>query len=161
MTKRSKRLALIFAIVMGLVLVVLACEAYLAQIPVAVVQGNSMLPLLGEGDVVFILKAYPNEIREGDIIVFWAPGKTHLIIHRVIKVIQGHGNTYYITKGDNNPFPDSGIAYDEVVGKVLSINGVTFKIPYVGHLTLIFREVWRQLASSFSSYVFLTSLRSM
>ncbi len=111
--------------------------------PIAVVKGYSMFPLLREGDIVFAYKPAPSDIHVGDIIIYKSiDGK--LIIHRVIKVVIEDNRYYYITKGDNNPIPDypefrgPGIPYERVEGVVIKINNATFKIPYLGYLSLWF-----------------------
>ncbi|WFO76330.1 signal peptidase I [Desulfurococcaceae archaeon MEX13E-LK6-19] len=109
------------------------------DVPIAVVEGKSMFPLLREGDIVFIKKVSPEDIHVGDVIVYEYRGK--YIIHRVIKVIHQNGKTYYVTKGDNNfvidPYYEPGVPYDKVKGKVVEIGDNTvLKIPYIGYYTL-------------------------
>ncbi|MBI5636052.1 hypothetical protein HY993_03775 [Candidatus Micrarchaeota archaeon] len=71
-----------------------------------------------------------------DVIVYEPnPRIEDLIIHRVVAVAKNATNSYYFTKGDNNPSLDqeSVIAptpADKVRGKVL------FRIPYAGYLKL-------------------------
>lgn len=145
MARLNAKLVVLISLALVFFALLTICMAYLAHVPIAVVQGRSMLPLFREGDMVFIAKADPHEIKERDIIVFWAPNNRTLIIHRVIRVVRTPDNFYYVTKGDNNPLADiyypMGVPYNKVVGKVVSINGVALKIPYVGHLTLIFRDI--------------------
>ncbi|MCE4618845.1 MAG: signal peptidase I [Desulfurococcales archaeon] len=116
----------------------------------AIVEGQSMEPLFHTGDVVFLKKKGPGEIKVGDIVVYEAkPGK--YIIHRVISIYQAAGTTCYVVKGDNNPIPDPGlppcpykngvrgIPYEAISGVVLAPDGIAIKIPYLGGLTLLFR----------------------
>ncbi len=110
--------------------------------PIAVVHGYSMYPLLREGDLVFAYKPKPQDIRVGDIIIYKGV-RGNLVIHRVIGIRKYHGEYYYITMGDNNPGPDIieftgniGIPYERVEGVVFSIDNTTFKIPYLGYLSL-------------------------
>jgi len=122
-----------------------------SQAPMAVVKGESMLPVLREGDIVFTYKPSPSEIRVGDVIVYKAYSNK-LIIHRVVDVKIVNNKYYYVTKGDNNSGPDViyfdvvnnrplGISYERVVGKVLSINDIVVKIPYLGYISLWFQEI--------------------
>lgn len=109
------------------------------DVPVAVVEGKSMFPLLREGDVVFIKKVGSRDIKVGDIIVYEYNGK--YIIHRVIEVIHYNNRVYYVTKGDNNPIADPyykpGVPYSKVKGKVIGFgDNNVFKIPYIGYYTL-------------------------
>lgn len=113
---------------------------------VAVVKGNSMLPLLREGDIVIITRVKPSEISIGDVIVFKTFTGT-LVIHRVIGITVEDGRYYYVTKGDNNRFPDfayfvdgKGVTYERVVGKVVGFNNAVFKISYLGNLALMVRK---------------------
>jgi signal peptidase len=116
------------------------------EAPAAIVKGRSMLPLLREGDIVFIVACKPNEIGVGDIVVFRSNYGNRLVIHRVIGVVYENGKYYYITKGDNNVIPDYsefdygiGVNQARVIGKVFSINDYILKIPYIGNLALVFR----------------------
>jgi signal peptidase len=104
-----------------------------------------MIPLLRQGDIVFIVKAKPEEIKIGEVIVFRGRGG-ELIIHRVVDIVSMNNTYYYVTKGDNNPGPDvwhfgnkPGIPFDRVVGKVVGINDFVLKIPYIGEITLMFK----------------------
>jgi len=128
-----------------------------AEAPMAVVSGTSMLPLFHEGDIVLLYKPSPQDIRVGDVIVYKRCGGGY-IIHRVIDIVVVGDRYYYVTKGDNNPFDDSrlgqfyeysplricsnvrvpGIPYERVVGVAVEVNGMTFKIPYLGYISFMF-----------------------
>ncbi len=98
--------------------------------PVAVATG-SMEPNIMVGDMVIVNKTEKARARlsEGDIIQFSHDGYT--VIHRIIEVGDDHGDTYYITKGDNNNAPDKDrVAPETVIGRV------SFRVPYAGWLTL-------------------------
>lgn len=86
-----------------LILAPLLAHAYTSYVSFAVVKGNSMLPLLREGDLVVLVRPSPDDIKVGDIIVYKAlhAGSTY-IIHRVIAVEKVGGAYYYRTAGDNN-----------------------------------------------------------
>ena len=106
----------------------------------AVVEGKSMEPLLQTGDLVLVVKASPNSIHVGDIVVYKRPGG-ELVIHRVLK-IDKVGNEYmYFIKGDNNPLPDGDIPYSWILGKVAGIDGNVFKVPVLGYLTLGLKSI--------------------
>ncbi len=116
----------------------------------AIVEGRSMEPLFHTGDVVFLVKKPPDEIKVGDIVVYETPGGKY-IIHRVIEVYKVSDTYCYVVKGDNNPVPDlgfepckprggiTGIPYDSIKGVVYTVRGVPVKIPYIGGLTLLIR----------------------
>jgi signal peptidase len=103
-----------------------------------------------EGDLVFAYRPAPNEIRVGDVVIYRVYNK--LIIHRVIDVRVKNGEYYYVTQGDNNPIPDYmyfdvvdgvpvGVSYGRIVGVVLSVEGHTFKVPYLGYLAIWYHEL--------------------
>lgn len=117
-------------------------------VSLAVVRGTSMLPTLREGDVVLLVKAGPDEIEVGDVVVFRAGPK--LIIHRVVEIRIVGGEHYYVTKGDNNPVEDVsyfdhgiGVSYSRIVGRAASLSGHVLKIPYLGYLS-----IWAHSSSS-------------
>ncbi|MEM4869507.1 MAG: signal peptidase I, partial [Desulfurococcaceae archaeon] len=95
-----------------------------------------------KGDLVIIVRVKPEDIGVGDIIVFRTPNG-RLVVHRVIDVVEVDGRKYYVTMGDNNRVRDVyypvGVPYDRVIGKLMSFNGAVFKIPYLGHLSLLFK----------------------
>ncbi len=150
----------ITAIVIIIGLLVLAHEVYGLQ--AVVVDGRSMLPTLQSGDIVFIVRVPPSKINVGDVIVYRFTGNFYgiylnnaLIIHRVIYKYYHDGILCFVTKGDNNPFPDPG--YPSICGYV-NINGTEvggtpyyfvlgevvggsrpLAIPYIGGLTLAVR----------------------
>ncbi len=107
-----------------------------SEVPLAVVKGYSMCPTLREGDLVFTYKPRPEDISIGDIIIY-STRTGDLIIHRVIRIYKIGTNYYYITKGDNNEAPDPfRVTYEMIKGKVIMIGNSTFKIPYLGYLSL-------------------------
>jgi len=101
-------------------------------VPFLVVESGSMYPVLKVGDVIMISGVRPEDLKVGDVIVYYKPGTSQLIVHRVVKIT---GSGVY-TKGDANPGIDiwCPIPYENIVGRW---NG--FKIPYwlgVGYLSL-------------------------
>lgn len=141
----GKRFAILLLALALFTSLILTFWLFFAEVPIAIVKCNSMLPLLREGDIVFIVKASPEDIWEGDVIVYRTKYNT-LIIHRVTEVLSTDGKYYYVTQGDNNSLPDyryfddnKGIPYDRVVGKVLSFDRILFKVPYIGNLALMLR----------------------
>ena len=85
-----------------------------------VVQGNSMLPLLTDGDVVKIQAC--RDYKIGDIVGYYHETTEGLviIIHRVIFVRK----QYVLTKGDNNSFIDPvRVDYNHIIGKIELFTG--------------------------------------
>jgi len=93
-----------------------------------------------KGDILFIIKAKPEKIEIGDIIIFDADKKNPLI-HRVIKIEQKNGEYFFSTIGDNNwgqLESEKIISENQLVGKAV------FKIvPFIGWGKLIFFEATR------------------
>lgn len=135
-------------ILITIILVTILLTNILGLIVLGVVEGSSMEPLLQTGDVVIIITTrHGMSIDLGDIIVFTRADGRGLVIHRVIKIVNAGNSTYYITKGDNNMLPDyqefegPGIPRERVLGKVLEIFDVPFKIPLIGYLSIIVRRL--------------------
>ncbi|MEM2818523.1 MAG: signal peptidase I [Nitrososphaerota archaeon] len=107
--------------------------------PILVVKSGSMEPVLYRGDVIIIEKVTPEEIRadpvNGDVIVFYKPGTSILIVHRAIREVDAG----FITKGDANTGSDyfSPVPPEYIVGRWTGV-----KIPYwtgLGYLSLFLR----------------------
>lgn len=90
-----------------------------------------------KGDILFIIKAKPEKLKIGDVIIFDA-GQSTPIIHRIIEIKQENGKYIFQTLGDNNGgqlTSEKEISEDQLVGKAV------FKIaPYAGWAKLIFFE---------------------
>lgn len=111
--------------------------------PVVVVLSGSMEPGFQRGDILFLTMS-KDPIRSGDIVVFNIDGRDIPIVHRVIKVHEGQDteDTYYLTKGDNNP-TDDRVLYnynqDLLQKKHIMGRAVGF-LPYAGWATIIMSE---------------------
>ena len=78
------------------------------QVVLAVVKGRSMYPLFSDNDMVIVLPS--KDIGLGDIVVY-RNGRGEYVIHRVIAIAScKEGYTVYITKGDYNPYIDTGFS---------------------------------------------------
>ena len=100
--------------------------------PLLVVKSGSMEPTLRVGDVIVIEPASPEDIKVGDVIVFWNPWYGNLVVHRVVHITEE--GVY--TRGDANAGIDpwSPVPYRSIVGKWTGL-----KIPYwtgIGYLSL-------------------------
>jgi signal peptidase I len=83
---------------------------------------------LNVGDVILVKKVPAEQIKTGDIVLFYAPQGQ--IIHRVIKTRQVDNSTFYTTKGDANVASltvEKDIPYNEIKGKLIA------KVPYLGY----------------------------
>jgi len=114
-----------------------------------VVVSGSMEPVFYRGDVVVIEKTNflgiqevnPSDLKVGDIIIYHANWFPEPVIHRIISIQTGSdGQTYYVTKGDNNPKPDpSLVSTSQVHAKVVSLGNQPIIIPKIGYITLWIR----------------------
>jgi signal peptidase I len=95
-----------------------------------------------KGDVIILSRANINNIKLGDILVFQA-NKPQPIIHRVIKIWEKNGKTYYQTKGDHNSnsisngLEENKIDQERIYGKSI------LRIPYLGWMKILFVDAVR------------------
>jgi signal peptidase I len=82
------------------------------------ITGDSMLPLLHDGDRVLVTHDCA-KIEPGDVIVFWQAER--LFVHRITQRTQINGQIYWRTKGDNAPDVDPPITAAQIIGKVIAI----------------------------------------
>jgi len=96
-----------------------------------------------KGDILFIIKANPEKLRQGDIIIFNV-NQRNPIIHRIVKITETPEGKIFSTIGDNNNGQlslEQNIRENQIVGKaVLKI------APYFGWVKLIFYD-WQKPAS--------------
>ena len=98
--------------------------------PLVTVVGNSMLPNLHSGDLVFAYNS--DDLNVGDIVTYDRPGGGYPIIHRIYEI----NNEGYITKGDNNNNPDPfKLSRNTIKGKV------AFAVPLLGYPRLALYHV--------------------
>lgn len=77
------------------------------------IHGDSMYPILCNGDKIEVIIRTSEQYSVGDVIVF--PYKNEgLIIHRILKIQEGR----YFCKGDNS-FRIEDILLDQVIGKAV------------------------------------------
>ena len=114
--------------------------------PLYVVISGSMEPTYEKGDILVVKRVNVDTIVEGDIIVFDSPFGGIPIVHRVYEIRGSFGERYFVTKGDNNPSPDTyyqtehpGIPGEHVIGEPL------VKIPKIGLIQLWFKEQWNKV----------------
>lgn len=94
-----------------------------SEFPLVVVDGRSMEKTYYDGDLLLVKGVEDkNNIRLGDIIVFYQPdNREKLIVHRVVQILS---NTFvaFKTKGDNvltNPTPDPWtVSSADIIGVV-------------------------------------------
>jgi signal peptidase len=79
-------------------------------------QGNSMYPLIKEGDICRFSSCDPSELKKRDIILFSTPSN-NLVAHRLIHI----EDSCYLFKGDANLQFDPAINQSYILGKLIYI----------------------------------------
>lgn len=76
-----------------------------------------------------------SEINKGDVIVFYYPGETNPVIHRVINIVEENDEIYYQTKGDHNSDSSS---LEQKINKERIYGKAIIKIPWFGWVKIWF-----------------------
>ena len=101
--------------------------------------GNSMYPLLLDGDILYLKKVKFSKIKVNDIIT--AKDSSRYFTHRVIY----KGKNYLITKGDNNSVTDSRVYAKDIIGIVETVkrqgNILNSEQIYLLQSSLYFQEI--------------------
>ena len=90
-----------------------------------------------KGDIIFIVRANPEKLKIGDIIIFNA-NEANPIIHRIINIRQENGKYIFSTMGDNNDGQltvETEISENQIVGRAAADI-----LPAIGWAKLIFYE---------------------
>jgi len=116
------------AISVFMVLIVWAFTGLLGFYPTIVASG-SMRPTIDVGDIAMVIPVDTSKIQVGDIIQYWKEGE--MTLHRVVEITSEEGSRLFITKGDDNPTPDSDpILPAQIKGKLI------FTIPKLGWISI-------------------------
>lgn len=83
------------------------------------VQGNSMHPVIRDGDVVLVKPAKMSEIKLGDVVCYRSGNI--IIAHRFIQKRRENGKIALLIKGDSNLSFDKKVHREQVLGKVVVI----------------------------------------
>ena len=96
-----------------------------------------------KGDIMVLKGKKPENIKIGDVFVFWS-AKKYPIIHRVVKKWQDNGTYSFQTKGDNyktNPMPIKSPFLDETkIGEEQVVGNAVLRIPMLGYIKIWFVE---------------------
>ncbi|MCI8444265.1 MAG: signal peptidase I [Clostridia bacterium] len=116
-----------------------------------IIISESMEPTIMTGDVIFVKKVEPKELKINDIISFHDGNFVNT--HRIVNITQDNGIIQYTTKGDHNKKEDKEkVTYDKIEGKYqFKITGfgkiieiLKNKITLVGLLiVLIFASIYQ------------------
>lgn len=99
-----------------------------------------------KGDILFIIKANPDKVKVGDIILFNSGNRGTPVIHRIIKIEEKNGEKIFSTIGDNNAQMltpgnnPAGIDEREIKSNQLVGKAVFRIVPFAGWAKLIFFE---------------------
>lgn len=92
-----------------------------------------------KGDILFVIRANPEKLEVGDVIIFGA-NQRNPVIHRIIEIKEKNGEKIFSTIGDNNPGQisfEKEIKSEQIVGKA-----VFRLVPYAGWVKLVFYD-WK------------------
>ena len=125
------------------VLIVWMSTGLLGFYPTIVASG-SMRPTMDVGDIAIVISADLSKIQVGDIIQYWQEGE--MTLHRVVEIRQEGGQELFITKGDDNPLPDTDPVFPaQIRGKL------TFTIPKLGWISIYTKTAIASIWSFFSA----------
>lgn len=97
-----------------------------------------------KGDIMVLRGKKAEDIKVGDVVVFWSYKKDP-IIHRIVKKWENDGMYYFQTKGDNyktNPTPIKTASLDETkVGEEQIVGNAVLRIPLLGYIKIWFVEL--------------------
>lgn len=99
--------------------------------------GNSMYPLLRDGDIVYYTSIRKEDIRVDDILVIRCNDR--YITHRVVNVIRGE----IVTKGDNVSCADRCNKVSEIIGIVYQVKRGELVFP-ISHLYKLQGKIYKQ-----------------
>ena len=102
-----------------------------------------------KGDIMVLKGKKVQDIKIGDVIVFWS-SKRDPIIHRVVKKWQANGVYYFQTKGDNNPTSLRTTSVDETnISQSQIVGNAILRIPLLGWIKIIAVRILEILVSLF------------
>ena len=96
-----------------------------------------------KGDILFIVRAKPEKLEVGDVIIFSA-GRENPVIHRIINIRNTDGEYTFSTIGDNN---NGQLSFEKEIKSEQLVGKAVFKLaPYLGWGKLIFYEPSRPVS---------------
>jgi signal peptidase I len=121
----------------AVVVVAIGITYRLADLHLQTVRSNSMRPTVSAGDMA-ITQAVPiGSLRVGDAIVFYPPGQTQPVLHRIASLTPTAAGVVITTRGDANSVDDPW--------QVTLVGATAYRlvavVPFVGWLTELQRPV--------------------
>ncbi|MDD5012306.1 MAG: signal peptidase I [Candidatus Nanoarchaeia archaeon] len=102
-----------------------------------------------KGDILFIVRANPETLKMGDVILFNSGIGETPVIHRIISIKEENGEKVFATIGDNNAkmlVPDNnpaGVDERKITSEQLVGKAVFRIVPWFGWVKLVFFETSR------------------
>jgi hypothetical protein len=81
-----------------------------------------MAPFIRNGDIILVEPKKANELRIGDIVFYRRAGGRH-VAHRLISKSGNDDSLVLTTRGDNLRHLDASVLPEQVLGKVIRIDG--------------------------------------
>jgi hypothetical protein len=97
--------------------------------------GWSMLPSIWPGETLVVERVSPEQVRVGDVVLTGRDGR--LRAHRVVSIIGSGETRQWITQGDALSMPDSPMAEDRLLGRVVYLIRRRKCIPVPAELGVI------------------------
>lgn len=97
-----------------------------------------MDPTIKRGDLAIVLSKNMNTYKVRDIVTYHSEidGRDVIVTHRIYAI----GGNVYITKGDNNEYPDNAVLKPRlIIGSVVSI------IPHLGYWVMFLKSFFGRL----------------
>ena len=142
----------LFIVVVGLLLIL-----SWGQAPIHGIAGDSMEPTYSQGDAIIVQSVDPNQIEEGDIIVFTAPSSAQFqydypetVVHRVTKVDRSNGQLSFQPAGDNSGEDPFEIYPRHIQGTPI------VHIPYFGYVLLYLQSIQGRIFIGITVLVYLS-----
>lgn len=96
-----------------------------------------------KGDILFIVKASPEKLKEGDIIIFNA-NQRNPVIHRIVEIKDTNEGKIFSTIGDNN---NGQLSFEKDITEDMLVGKAVLKLaPYFGWVKLVFYD-WQKPSS--------------
>lgn len=81
--------------------------------------GDSMHPVIRDGDYLHVVRCEPSELRRGEVIL--AKTDRGLTAHRIVRISERDGTLRIVMRGDNALRSDAPVGPADVLGRVARI----------------------------------------